>query len=241
MAAVLPSSHSGLLLDSVIFYLILLFAPGIHGRPTPMGNAPSSRSCIMVDTQTGDQSGRARAITNSIHDHWVLFLIEGVVLLLLGLAAIFLPVLAAIAFTIVIGWVFVISGAAGLFTIFWMRHGPGFWWSLLSAVISVGAGMVLLRWPISGSISLTLVLTAFFIVEGIASIMYAIEHRNQLTGRWGWMLASGIVDLILAAVLFLGLPGTAFWALGLLVGFSMLFGGVALIGMALAARHPGSL
>ena len=70
--------------------------------------------------------------------------------------------------------------------------------------------------------------------------MYAIEHRNQLTGQWGWMLVSGIVDLILAAIIFAGLPGTAAWALGLLVGIDMLFGGAALIAMALASRNPQS-
>ena len=100
--------------------------------------------------------------------------------------------------------------------------------------------MVLLLWPISGTISLTLVLIAFFIVEGIVSIMYAIEHRNQLTGQWGWMILSGIIDLILAAIIFAGLPGTAVWALGLLVGINMLFGGAALIAMALASRNPQS-
>jgi len=99
---------------------------------------------------------------------------------------------------------------------------------------------VLLLWPITGTLSLTLVLIAFFVVEGIVSIMYAIEHRNQLTGRWGWMLVSGIIDLILAGIIFAGLPGTALWALGLLVGINMLFGGAALIAMALAARHPAS-
>ncbi len=81
-------------------------------------------------------------------------------------------------------------------------------------------------------------LIAFFIIEGIASIMYAVEHRSQLTGRWVWMLVSGIVDLILAGIILLGLPGTAVWALGLLVGINMLFGGAALIAMAFAARQP---
>ena len=91
--------------------------------------------------------------------------------------------------------------------------------------------------PISGTLSLTLVLIAFFLVEGIATLMYAIDHRAQLSGRWGWMLVSGIVDLILAGIIFAGLPGTAAWALGLLVGINMLFGGTAMIGMALAARN----
>jgi uncharacterized membrane protein HdeD (DUF308 family) len=71
----------------------------------------------------------------------------------------------------------------------------------------------------------------------VASVMYALEHRQQLSGRWGWMLGSGIVDLILAAIIFAGLPGTAAWALGLLVGINMIFGGSALIAMSLHARN----
>ena len=181
-----------------------------------------------------------RAVASAIHEHWVMFLIEGIILVLLGIAAIVLPPIATIAFTIIIGWIFLVSGILGLITTFWARQAPGFWWALISAIIAIAAGIVLLLWPISGAVSLTLVLIAFFVVEGIASILYAIEHRNQLTGRWGWMLFSGIVDLILAAIIFSGLPGTAVWALGLLVGINMVFGGVALIGMAMAARHPAA-
>jgi len=89
---------------------------------------------------------------------------------------------------------------------------------------------------LSGVVTLTLVLIVFFTIEGVASIMFALEHKGELSGRWGWMLASGIIDLILAAIILAGLPGTAAWALGLLVGINMLFGGSALIGMALHAR-----
>ncbi len=66
--------------------------------------------------------------------------------------------------------------------------------------------------------------------------MYALEHKRELTGQWGWMLFSGIIDLVLAAMIFAGLPGTAAWALGLLVGINMLFGGSAMIAMAMHAR-----
>ena len=193
---------------------------------------------MTMNQPTRDAAEIGRAVANAIHEHWVLFLVEGVVLVILGVAAIALPLIATIAFTVLIGWLFLISGIIGLITTFWARRAPGFWWSLLSAIIAIAAGVVLLAWPISGSITLTLLLIAFFVIEGIASIMYAIEHRNQLTGRWGWMLVSGIIDLVLAAIIFSGLPGTALWALGLLVGINLLFGGTALIAMALAARRP---
>ena len=80
------------------------------------------------------------------------------------------------------------------------------------------------------------ILIVFFTIEGVASIMFALDHKRELSGRWGWMLASGIVDLILAGIILAGLPGTAAWAIGLLVGINMVFGGSALIAMALHAR-----
>lgn len=83
---------------------------------------------------------------------------------------------------------------------------------------------------------MAVILTVFFLIEGIASILYALDHRRELSGRWGWMLFSGVTDLVLAGLIFLGLPGTAAWAIGLLVGINLIFGGSALIGMALRAR-----
>ena len=156
--------------------------------------------------------------------------------MVLGLLAIVLPPIATLAVEILFGWLFLISGILGLITSFWMRQAPGFWWSLLSAVLGIGAGIVLLAWPLSGVLSLTLILIVFFTIEGVASIMYALEHKRELSGRWGWMLVSGIMDLIVAAIIFIGLPGTAAWAIGLLVGINMIFGGSALIAMALHAR-----
>jgi uncharacterized membrane protein HdeD (DUF308 family) len=178
-----------------------------------------------------------RAVASSLHEHWVLFLVEGIVLIVLGLIAILLPPIATLAVEILFGWLFLISGILGLITTFWMRQAPGFWWALLSAVLAIAAGIVLLAWPLSGVLTLTLILIAFFTIEGVVSIMYALEHKRELSGRWGFMLASGIVDLIVAAIIFIGLPGTAAWALGLLVGINMIFGGSALIAMAMHARE----
>ena len=178
-----------------------------------------------------------RAVATSLHEHWVLYLVEGIVLVVLGLVAIVIPPIATLAAEILFGWLFLISGIMGLVTTFYMRQAPGFWWSLVSAVLAIGAGIVLLAWPLSGVLSLTLILIVFFVVEGVASIMFALEHKRELSGRWGWMLASGIVDLCLAAIIFSGLPGSAAWALGLLIGINMIFGGSALVAMALHARQ----
>jgi uncharacterized membrane protein HdeD (DUF308 family) len=177
------------------------------------------------------------AVANALHEHWKLYLVEGVVLLLLGFIAIVIPPIATLAVTILLGWLFLLSGIMGLLTTFWMRHAPGFWWSLVSAALGVLVGASLLAMPLSGAVSLTVVLVAFFMIEGVVSIMFALDHKRELSGRWGWMLASGVVDLALGVMILAGLPSTAAWAIGLLVGINMMFGGSALIGMALHARN----
>ena len=176
------------------------------------------------------------AIGGAVRRHWGLFLTEGIVLVVLGILALLAPVIASVAATVLFGWLLLLSGVVGLIATVRARHAPGFWWSLLSAVIGIVAGVLLLGWPLLGTLSLTAVLIAFLFAEGAVTIMYALEHRNALSGRWGWMLASGVIDVGLGVLLFVGLPGTALWALGLLLGINLIFGGWALIFMALHAR-----
>ena len=173
----------------------------------------------------------------AVHEHWKAFLIEGILLMILGLAAIIVsPPLASLAVTIFLGWMFLISGIAGLALTFWARPMPGFWWSLISAILAIGAGIILSAKPVQGTLTLTIVVGAYFLAEGVATIMYALEHRRELSERWSWMLFSGVLDILIAAMIITGLPGSAEWAIGLLVGINLLFGGASLIGVALAAR-----
>jgi uncharacterized membrane protein HdeD (DUF308 family) len=189
-----------------------------------------------VSVNSSDINRIRAGVARSLHAHWQLFLAEGVLLLVLGVAAIVLPLVATVAVAFIIGWLLLMSGVIGLIATFRMRHAPGFWWSLVSAILAIAAGVVLLRWPLSGALSLTVILTIFFVIEGVASIFYALEHKRELSGRWGMMLASGVLDLLLASIIFLGLPGTAAWAIGLLLGINLVFGGSAIISMALVAR-----
>ncbi len=190
-----------------------------------------------MSTSQPDISGIQRRVAKAIHDHWVLYLVEGVVLVVLGATAIALPLLATLAVTIFLGWLILLSGVVGMVTTLWARRAPGFWWSLLSAILAVVVGVLLLARPISGALTLTVLLVAFFIIEGAATIMFALDHKRELSGHWGWMLVSGVVDLFLAALIFAGLPSTSAWAIGLLVGINMIFGGGALTMMALHARE----
>jgi uncharacterized membrane protein HdeD (DUF308 family) len=189
---------------------------------------------MSMNRSDAEQFGRA--IAKSLHDHWVVFLIEGIILVILGAAAILVPPLATLSVAIFLGWLFLIGGIVGLIATFRMRNAPGFWWSLFSDLLGIVAGVVLIGWPASGAVSLTLVVIVFFAFEGVATIMFALEHKRELSGRWGWMLVSGLVDLFFAGIIFAGLPVSAAWAIGLLVGINMVFGGVALFLMELHAR-----
>jgi uncharacterized membrane protein HdeD (DUF308 family) len=183
-----------------------------------------------------DSARMNAALRDSVRNHWVMFLIEGIVLVVLGVLAILVPQMASLAATLFFGWILLLSGILGLISTFTARRAPGFAWSLVSALVGIVAGLLLLSRPIAGVLSLTAVLLAFLTIEGIVSILFALEHRRALSGRWGWMLASGILDIALAVILFANLPGSALWAIGVIVGVNLLFGGWALILMALAAR-----
>src|SRR5262249_21574964 len=185
---------------------------------------------------TMQDSGKRLDMGEVMRQHWKALLIEGILLVVLGLLAIALPLLASIAITLFLGWMFLITGIAGLILTIWARQVPGFWWSIISALLSLAAGVLLVGWPGQGVISLTLVLGVFFVMEGVASIMYALEHRRELGGRWGWMVAAGILDIIIYGMIITGLPGSAGWALALVGGMNLVFGGATLIGMAGSAR-----
>lgn len=191
-------------------------------------------------TSPDDFSRLQSAMSQKVKAHWKAFLFEGILLAVLGVAALILPPLASLAIAIFLGWMFLVSGIGGLIVTYWARSTPGFWWSLVSAALAVLAGMLLLARPMQAVLTLTIVLGAYFLAEGVATIMYALEHRREPSSRWSWLLISGLVDIAISFLVITGLPSSAEWAIGILVGINLLFGGATLIGMALAARNSNS-
>lgn len=178
-------------------------------------------------------------LQNDVTQARALVLGESVVLILLGIVAIVLPGLAAIAIAILLGWLFFFSGVIGLLMTLGGRRVPGHRWSRVSAVVALAAGVLLILLPVRNGAAFMTVLGLFFVLDGAFSILYAMEHRRQMTRRWGWMLASGLLTLLLAAFILLQLsPSVAL--LGSLVGIDLVFAGIALfaIGTGLA-RNSG--
>jgi uncharacterized membrane protein HdeD (DUF308 family) len=179
-----------------------------------------------------------RQMAATIHAHWKLFLAQGIVMMVLGVLAVAMPNIATLAVEIFVGWLFFIAGIFRALSVWHSRRMPGFGWSMLSALLAVLLGLILIARPLAGVLTLTMVLLAFFVFEGITAIVVAVQHRDHLTS-WGWVLFSGIIDLLLAYLIWQGWPSSASWAIGLLVGINMVFFGLSLLMTALAARLMG--
>jgi uncharacterized membrane protein HdeD (DUF308 family) len=186
-----------------------------------------------------DIDGIRRQMAATIHAHWKLVLAQGIVMMVLGFLAVAEPNVATIAIGIFVGWLFFIGGIFRALSVWQSRGMPGFAWSLLTALLAIVLGLILIFRPLAGVLTLTMVLIAFFILEGITAIVLAVQHREHLRS-WGWVLFSGIVDLLLAFLIWDGWPSSADWAIGLLVGINMLFFGLSLVMTALAARLMGN-
>jgi len=171
----------------------------------------------------------------AIRRHWVLFLIQGLIMILLGFLAIGEPMVATVAVALFAGWLFLISGIVGLVGIFTARRAPSLWWTALSSLLGILVGFYLIWRPLAGVLSLTLVAAAYFGAQGVVQIITAITHRRAIPS-WIWMLFGGVVNLLLAAIILSGWPGTAEWTLGLLFGINLLVWGLSLTMTALACR-----
>lgn len=167
-----------------------------------------------------------------IQQNRTLLIVEGVIFALLGFLAVALPGISTLSTELFIGWLLVFGGVFQLYrTIKAGGHASGFIGSLLTSILYLIFGILLILFPVAGIISLTVLLTLFFIAEGIAKIVLGIQLRPL--NNWGWFILNGVLALIMAFIIWAGWPGTAYWVLGLLVGINMIFFGISLIFLAL--------
>lgn len=183
-----------------------------------------------------DEEELEGAVRRGLKEHWQMFVIQGILLVILGAIAIAVPAIASVAFAAFVGWLLFFAGALRAVSLLRAPHAPGYWTSLLLSILTAILGLVIALFPLQGAITLTMVLTAYFIVHGISSLAFAFAIRGD-TGRWVLMLVGGIVDFALAALVIEGWPETSVFILGLYVGINLLFTGLALIFSALGARQ----
>lgn len=170
-----------------------------------------------------------------ITEKWGWFLALGIVLMLAGLASIAFPLLSSIAAKLVLGWLFLIGGVMMIVHAFQAPGWGGFIWEVIVGVLYVAVGGYLAFFPLSGLLTLTILLAALFIAEGVFETIMAFRVRPH--EGWVWLLLSGIAALAVGVIIAMGLPESSIWAIGLLVGINLLFSGWSYIFLALAGRR----
>ncbi len=188
-----------------------------------------------------DMDAAIAAARVAIAKHWGWFLGLGVLFVLAGVAAIAFPLVSTIAAKIALGWIFMLSGLIAIIHAFSIKQWGGVLLNLLIGALYVVAGGYLAFLPFTGIITLTLLLAALFLAEGILQAVMAFRVRPH--EGWGWLLLSGLVAVAAGAMIALELPGSATWAIGLLVGINFISTGVSFVALALAGRKglpPGS-
>jgi uncharacterized membrane protein HdeD (DUF308 family) len=163
---------------------------------------------------------------------WSLFM--GVLTAALGILLIVYPFATGTVTTVFIGWTLVLAGAAGLILAFNSRTPGSFFARILLAALYGITGIVLVAFPFRGVESLTLVVGAFFVVRGVAALVAALRLR-PIDG-WGWLLADALVCAAAGVVILARWPSSSFWALGTLVGASILATGISRIALAATVR-----
>ena len=197
--------------------------------------SPGSIDAGIAETRKQVEDALAKARAQNA-EHWVWFLILGIVLLLGGLAAIAFPFVSTIAANIALGWIFLASGVITMVHAFSVGEWRGFLLHLLIGILYVVAGGYLAFVPLAGIFTLTVLLAALLVTDGVLEVIMALRVRPH--EGWGWVLASGAVAIAMGALIALQLPSSATWAIGLLVGIKMIFAGWSFIALALAAhRH----
>lgn len=165
------------------------------------------------------------------------FIVEGVLLIVLGVAAAALPGLAGVAGAIVFGWVLVLAGVFGLVTVLGSRHHAHLIFSIVSGVVALLVGLLIVWRPLIGAITLAIFIAAYLLIDGAALIGLALDQRKRGGRRWGWLLVAGVVDVILGLVILAMGPLGDSVLLGIIIALDLIVAGVAMVMLGLAARR----
>lgn len=169
-----------------------------------------------------------------IRNSWGWFLGLGILLMLLGAICIIGDVTATFATVLIFGWLLLISGIVALVHAFGTRNWSGFFLNLLSALFRGFTGYLLVRYPLAGAASLTLILASFFVVSGM---FRAIATGMMKFPRWGWAVFSGVVSVTLGVILLAQMPLSSIWFIGFAIGIDLIFDGASLVGFGTAIHQ----
>jgi uncharacterized membrane protein HdeD (DUF308 family) len=164
---------------------------------------------------------------------WIV--VWGVLLIISGVLAVLMPVIAALATALFLGWLLVLSAAFEITHAFQTRTRRGFGWKLCSGLLTFALGITILIMPLAGVASLALLVGSFLLLGGVVRSILALQF-HQLP-RWGWVLLDGLLSILLAILILIGWPQSSVAFIGLLTGFSLIFNGAWRIAL---GRHMHS-
>ena len=181
----------------------------------------------------GDIQGLDIQIPREIVQYWGWFLAFGIVLLLLGIAAVVRSVAATVATMLFFGWLLVIASAIEVVQAFMVGHWAGFFHHLVAAILFGVVGLMLVTRPVISAEALTIVMAVFFLIGGLFQLIASLAVA--LPG-WGWAAADGIITLVLGGLILAQWPASGLWVIGLFVGIDLIFYGSAWIALAVGLR-----
>ena len=172
---------------------------------------------------------------HTAHIHRSLYLFEATLFILMGILAIAIPNLFTYSIELIIGILFLVGGLVKGIRTLKAGQTAGVTCSVLTSLLAIAVGVLLLAYPLTGMLTLTLILAAFFFVDGIINVALSFCVRPQKS--WGWLLFSGIASIMLACIIWSGLPGSAGWVIGLIVGINLLLVGFSLLFLTLGTSN----
>ena len=167
-----------------------------------------------------------QAMRETVKQHSLWYLVQGALMVVAGILALLYPLASSVAVVLFLGWILIISGVLQAISLIDAQQVPHFWLQLVSVVLSVIVGVLFLRRPGEGLLTLTLLLIVYFMVEGFSKVIFSLTIRPF--PNWGWVLVSGIIGIVLACYLLASLPVAAVWLLGVLLGIQLICEGAAL-------------
>jgi uncharacterized membrane protein HdeD (DUF308 family) len=168
-----------------------------------------------------------------LHDSWFCFVLLGISLIVLGMAALSYAVISSVITVLFFGCFLAVSGVFYIVGAFFSRGWGGFFLSLLGGVLSLAAGVIIIDRPVEAEIIYTLLMAVFFFAEGLFRIVAAIAGRFR---DWGWVLLSGVVTLLLGILIWRQWPFSGLWVIGMFLGINMIFNGVSYVMIGMNAR-----
>lgn len=176
-----------------------------------------------------------RKSMHSLQDHWRLLLAMGIIIAGLGILAILSPLVAGLSATVALGALLIIGAVVHASHVFTVNGWKGRTAQAVLAVVYVLAGLALLGNPAAGLATLTMLLVAFFFINGLIEVYGGLKLRPEM--NWQWMIVSGVASIVLAGLIWVTLPFAMIWVVGLLFGINLITTGISMIEIAFGGRN----